>query len=131
MKQGKYRDMGGGWDGKNNTDLSLSLFLSFCRNGQKAWDHLSQVADLKDKVYIPKIYPEISTKRVLVCEWIDQAAQLTDRQKITDMGLDYKEAMKISIEAFASQIFLSGFVHGKWGKGNDIAMNTFWLAFSW
>ncbi|ORZ07137.1 ABC1 family-domain-containing protein [Absidia repens] len=93
-------------------------FENEARNGQRAWDHLSQVSDLKDKVYIPKIYPEISTRRVLVCEWIDQAVQLTDREKITDMGLDYKEAMKISIEAFASQIFLSGFVHGDPHAGN-------------
>ncbi|CAO3601147.1 unnamed protein product [Absidia cylindrospora] len=93
-------------------------FENEARNGQRAWDHLSQVPDLKDKVYIPKIYPDISTRRVLVCEWIDQAAQLTDREKITEMGLDYKEAMKISIEAFASQIFLSGFVHGDPHAGN-------------
>jgi aarF domain-containing kinase len=86
--------------------------VRICRNGQQAWDNLTQQPQLKDKVYIPKIYPEYSTKRVLVCEWVD-GVQLTDVEKISALGLDYKEAMRTSIEAFASQIFLSGFVHGK------------------
>ncbi|KAI8329942.1 ABC1 family-domain-containing protein [Chlamydoabsidia padenii] len=92
-------------------------FENEARNGEKAWDNLKRQPQLKDKVYIPKIYPEYSTKRVLVCEWVD-GVQLTDIEKITALGLDYKEAMKISVEAFASQIFISGFVHGDPHAGN-------------
>lgn len=82
------------------------------RNAKKAWEHIQQEKSLKDKVYIPKVYDEYSSKRVLVCEWVD-GIQLTDTKSLKSKGLDYKEAMKISIEAFASQIFRSGFVHGK------------------
>jgi aarF domain-containing kinase len=67
---------------------------------------------LQGKVYIPKVYEEYTSKRVLVCEWVD-GIQLTNAEVLQKKGIDYKEAMKIAIEAFASQIFRSGFVHGK------------------
>jgi aarF domain-containing kinase len=36
---------------------------------------------LADKVYIPKVYPEYSTKKVMTAEWID-GVRLSDRQAI-------------------------------------------------
>lgn len=76
---------------------------------------MQQEKSLKDKVYIPKVYDEYSSKRVLVCEWVD-GIQLTDTKKLQDSSIDYVEAMKTTVEAFASQIFRSGFVHGIIGK---------------
>lgn len=96
--------------------MSLILFYFlyiYIRNGERAMQNLSQLSQLNDKVHIPKIYPEYSSKRILVCEWVD-GVKLTDTNKIESLGLDYKEAMKIAIEAFASQIFISGFVHGNY-----------------
>jgi aarF domain-containing kinase len=61
---------------------------------------------------VPKVYDEYTSKRVLVCEWVD-GIQLTDREALANAGLDYRVAMKIAVEAFSSQIFRSGFVHGK------------------
>jgi aarF domain-containing kinase len=81
------------------------------RNSQKAWDNIQKERSLRDKVYIPKVYNEFSSKRVLVCEWID-GIQLTDKDALEEKGLDYVDAMQTSVEAFASQIFRSGFVHG-------------------
>jgi aarF domain-containing kinase len=96
--------------------MHRSSFIKFLiriliRNSIKAWDHLKQETALKGKVYIPRVYEDYSSKRVLVCEWID-GVQLTDKDKLAKLGLDYKKAMEISIETFASQIFRSGFVHG-------------------
>lgn len=42
-----------------------------------------------------------------------EGIQLTDVDALDRAGIDYKTAMKTAIEAFASQIFRSGFVHGK------------------
>ncbi|KAI8393653.1 ABC1 family-domain-containing protein [Radiomyces spectabilis] len=92
-------------------------FESEARNAQKAWHFMQQETSLRDLVYIPRVYPEFSTKRVLVCEWVD-GIQLTDRDKIKSAGLDSEAAMKIAIDAFASQIFKSGFVHGDPHPGN-------------
>lgn len=90
----------------------IYIHLKKNRNGEMAMQNLSQLSRLKNQVHIPKIYPEFSSERVLVCEWVD-GVKLTDIDKIESLGLDYKEAMKIAIDAFASQIFISGFVHGK------------------
>lgn len=49
---------------------------------------------------------------MLVCEWVD-GVQLTDTEKLLSKGLDLQKAMHTTIEAFSSQIFGSGFVHGK------------------
>jgi aarF domain-containing kinase len=67
---------------------------------------------VKNRVYVPKVYDEYTSKRVLVCEWID-GIQLTKTEALTKAGIDYRVAMKTAVEAFSSQIFRSGFVHGK------------------
>lgn len=73
---------------------------------------MQEEKSLKDRVYVPKVYDEYSSKRVLVCEWVD-GIQLTDVEALKKKGIDHVDAMKTAIEAFASQIFRSGFVHGK------------------
>ncbi|KAI9321246.1 ABC1 family-domain-containing protein [Dichotomocladium elegans] len=80
------------------------------RNGAEAWKHFQEEPSLKDRVYVPKIYPEFSSKRVLVCEWVD-GIRLTDTEKLKSKKLDLRKAMNTTIEAFSSQIFRSGFVH--------------------
>ncbi|KAI8063240.1 ABC1 family-domain-containing protein [Gongronella butleri] len=97
-------------------------FVNEARNGQRAWEDIKQQPKLSQCVYVPKVYPEISTKRVLVCEWVD-GVQLTDKDKIAALGLDYKAAMKIAIDAFANQIFVTGFVHGDPHPGNVLVRN--------
>ncbi|RCI03218.1 hypothetical protein CU098_006858 [Rhizopus stolonifer] len=92
-------------------------FENEARNAQKAWEHLKNEKSLKNKVYVPKVYEEYSSKRVLVCEWVD-GIQLTNTEKLKEKGLDYVEAMKTTVEAFASQIFRSGFVHADPHPGN-------------
>ncbi|KAI8987496.1 ABC1 family-domain-containing protein [Mycotypha africana] len=86
-------------------------------NAKKAWKHIQEEPSLKDKLYVPKVYDEYTSKRVLVCEWVD-AVQLTDKDTLQKSNLDPVEAMKIAVEAFASQIFRSGFVHGDPHPGN-------------
>ncbi|CAO3627242.1 unnamed protein product [Mucor fragilis] len=86
-------------------------------NTKKAWKHLQEEKALKDRVYVPKVYDEYSSKRVLVCEWVD-GTQLTNVEALKKKGIDHVDAMKTAIEAFASQIFRSGFVHGDPHPGN-------------
>ncbi|KAI9487292.1 MAG: ABC1 family-domain-containing protein [Benjaminiella poitrasii] len=92
-------------------------FIIEANNAKKAWKHLQEEKTLKNKVYVPKVYDEYSSERVLVCEWID-GIQLTDTKALKKNGIDYVAAMKTSIEVFASQIFRSGFVHGDPHPGN-------------
>jgi aarF domain-containing kinase len=48
----------------------------------------------------------------MVAEWVD-GVQLTALDELKAIGASPAQAMQITIEAFASQIFKSGFVHGK------------------
>lgn len=92
-------------------------FVAEARNAMLAWKHFQEEPSLKDRVYVPKVYPELSSKRVLVTEWVD-GVQLTDMERLKERKLNLEEAMYTTIEAFSSQIFRSGFVHGDPHPGN-------------
>ncbi|KAF9005222.1 ABC1 family-domain-containing protein [Cyathus striatus] len=51
------------------------------RNAQQTADFVASEPRLRDKVYIPKVYPQYSTKRVMTAEWID-GVRLSDRPGI-------------------------------------------------
>ncbi|KAI9248492.1 ABC1 family-domain-containing protein [Phascolomyces articulosus] len=92
-------------------------FISEASNTDRAREYFDEEPSLKDRVYVPKVYHEISSKRVLVSEWVD-GVQVTDKQKLKAKNLDLDRAMYTTIEAFSSQIFRSGFVHGDPHPGN-------------
>ncbi|KAI9284645.1 ABC1 family-domain-containing protein [Umbelopsis sp. AD052] len=87
------------------------------QNSIKAWENLQKESSLRDRVYVPKVYSEIGSKRIMVAEWVD-GVQLTALDDLKEIGASPTEAMQITIEAFASQIFKSGFVHGDPHPGN-------------
>lgn len=58
--------------------------LDFVREADNARQTAEFVANeplLRDKVYIPRVYPEYSTKKVMVAEWID-GVRLSDKEGI-------------------------------------------------
>lgn len=71
-----------------------------------------------DSVYIPRIYSEFTTPRVLVTEWIDDACSANDVDELALRGLDTKRVMRTAVEIFAHQIFQTGFVHCDPHPGN-------------
>ncbi|KAI8147616.1 ABC1 family-domain-containing protein [Fennellomyces sp. T-0311] len=92
-------------------------FISEARNTELASKNFEKEPALKDRVYVPKVYNDFSSKRVLVSEWVD-GVQLTDIPKLKAKKLNVDRAMYTTIEAFSSQIFGSGFVHGDPHPGN-------------
>ncbi|KAI9495197.1 ABC1 family-domain-containing protein [Zychaea mexicana] len=92
-------------------------FISEASNTEKAKEYFNEEATFRDRVYVPKVYHNISSKRVLVSEWVD-GVQVTDAQKLKAKNLNLDRAMYTTIEAFSSQIFKSGFVHGDPHPGN-------------
>ncbi|PCH36739.1 ABC1-domain-containing protein [Wolfiporia cocos MD-104 SS10] len=93
---------------------------------------------LAQKVYIPKVYPELSTKKVMVAEWID-GVRLSDRRGIrrlmgeedydtpaapssrpTALTGGVKSVMTTMVELFSAQIFDWGWVHCDPHPGNII-----------
>ncbi|KAG2135581.1 ABC1 family-domain-containing protein [Suillus cothurnatus] len=56
-------------------------FISEASNAQRTATLIASEPRLVGKVHIPKVYPELSTKRVLTAEWID-GVRLSDREAL-------------------------------------------------
>lgn len=71
-------------------------------------------------IYIPECYDELSTKKILVTEWIE-GLSLTNKQRLIDSEYSLPHLMHQYITVFARQIFEFGFVHSDPHPGNLLA----------
>ncbi|KAG6902172.1 hypothetical protein C0995_003453 [Termitomyces sp. Mi166 len=116
-------------------------FVNEAHNARKTADFVANEPRLADSVYIPKVYPEFSTKKVMTAEWIE-GVRLSDRPAICSlMGesnpLDppsalpssmptkplkggVKTIMQVMVELFSAQMFNWGWVHCDPHPGNVI-----------
>lgn len=76
-----------------------------------------------EEVYIPKIYSEYTTKKVLVMEKII-GVKLSDISKIKKFGWDTDNISKIGVKALFKQVFESGFFHADPHPGNIFVLNS-------
>lgn len=83
------------------------------RNVQRFRENFRQHPD----VYIPKVYWELTTERMLVLEYVD-GAKVSDIGQIEAWGLDRKEIARKGARAFFKQVMLDGFFHGDPHPGN-------------
>lgn len=70
-----------------------------------------------DEVYIPEIYSEYTTKKILVMEKII-GVKLSDTDKIKELGWDTKKISEIGIRSLFTQILEHGFFHADPHPGN-------------
>ncbi|RKP04723.1 ABC1 family-domain-containing protein, partial [Thamnocephalis sphaerospora] len=92
----------------------------FIREGRNAEACARAIQDeprLRDRVYVPRIFWEHTAGRVLTAEWAE-GRRLADAPALTEAGFDMAEAMRIMVDLFAHQIFVSGFVHCDPHPGN-------------
>ncbi|KAF5568845.1 atypical ABC1 ABC1-B kinase [Fusarium phyllophilum] len=61
-------------------------FVNEAKNSEKMRELVNAEKALKGRVYIPTVYPEFTTKRVLVTEWIE-GVRLWDKKAITSRWL--------------------------------------------
>jgi len=80
--------------------------------------------DLKDVkgIYVPKIFWQFSTRRILVIEWIDGIA-FSNRQKISQTTFDKKQLARNLVICYFEQVYNNGFFHGDMHGGNLFLMN--------
>lgn len=79
-------------------------------------------------IYIPRVYEEFITERVLVMERID-GVRIDDITAIDAMGLDRKELVKIGVDAYFKMMLEDGFFHADPHPGNIFAMPTGQIGF--
>jgi ubiquinone biosynthesis protein len=72
-------------------------------------------------VYIPKVYSEYTTDRLLIMERIP-GVRIDDIPGIERLGLDRKRLARLGVDAYFKQIFEDGFFHADPHPGNIYAM---------
>jgi aarF domain-containing kinase len=94
-------------------------FINEGKNSEVCQSQINTDSYLKGEVYVPKVYWDKSSERVLTAEWID-GTPLSQHEKVIDQGYNLKSIMKVMVDLFAFQIFVTGFVHCDPHPGNII-----------
>lgn len=93
-------------------------FLHEAENAQKCAEYLAKTPELRDKVYVPQVYPEVAgTERVMVMEYV-KGCKITDSEEIEAMGFTPREVMDTMIATMSAMTFKWGFVHCDPHPGN-------------
>ena len=71
-------------------------------------------------LYVPKIFDEYTTKKILVMEYVD-GIPVTDVNQMTEKGLDLKKLSENGVQIFLKQVFDDNFFHADMHPGNIFA----------
>jgi ubiquinone biosynthesis protein len=93
-------------------------FVGEARNAQRIRRNFSDYHD----VYIPRIYPELTSERVVVMESIE-GVRVDDISGIDSLGFDRSEIAKKGVNAYFKMIFEDGFFHADPHPGNIFVMS--------
>ncbi|SET81899.1 2-octaprenylphenol hydroxylase [Oceanobacillus limi] len=74
-----------------------------------------------ETIYIPKVYWEYSTQKVLTMEFIN-GTKLHDKEQLKHKGLNPTLLAKRVVNSMFQQIFIDGFFHGDPHPGNLLAL---------
>ncbi|WKK92188.1 AarF/UbiB family protein [Clostridioides difficile] len=77
----------------------------------------SRIFKNSDEVYIPKVYSEYNTKKILVMEKVN-GTKLSDVEKIRRLGYNTKTIVEIGVRSFFTQVLSHGFFHADPHPGN-------------
>nr|DBA14627.1 TPA: hypothetical protein GDO54_005565 [Pyxicephalus adspersus] len=99
-------------EAKKNLPRELD-FLNEGRNAEKLADMVSRFPFLK----IPKIHWELSTKRLLVMEYVE-GGQVNDREYMEQNRIDVNQVSRALGKLYSEMIFVHGFVHCDPHPGN-------------
>ncbi|MGJ7910398.1 2-polyprenylphenol 6-hydroxylase [Neobacillus sp. LXY-1] len=80
------------------------------------------------KIFIPKIYWECTTSKVLTMEFVS-GIKLNETEQLLQAGYDNKKLGEAVVNAILKQILMDGFFHGDPHPGNILAMPDEVIAF--
>ena len=99
-------------------------FLEEARNCMRFRKNFEHSTD----IYIPKVFEEHSTDRVIIMERIE-GVRIDDIEEITRQGLNRKRLAKVGVDAYFKQVLEDGFFHADPHPGNIFAMPSGQIAF--
>ena len=85
---------------------------SFWRNGLSKWSgkcgKFRTMHKHNKMIAVPKIYKEITSRRVLIMEWID-GTKLTNLEDVKQLGIDPNKMIDIGVQCSLEQLLEHGF----------------------
>src|SRR5919197_153835 len=106
---------------------TLLIELDFEQEAQHAERFRRHFARWPD-VYVPRIYHELSTRRVLVMDYVT-GFKVTETTQLTAAGLDPQRVVKRLVRTYLKQVLEDGFFHADPHPGNLRVMLDGRLAF--
>jgi predicted unusual protein kinase regulating ubiquinone biosynthesis (AarF/ABC1/UbiB family) len=104
----------------------MGFYREFRRTTYEEIDFIREAANAKrfkemfkddPTIYIPGVYDEYVTKRVLVLEWID-GIKVNDYTSLEAAHINRLEVAKRTVQAYFYQFFIDGFFHADPHPGN-------------
>ena len=105
---------------------ALGLVEEFAQQIKKELDFRMEVNNMRRfsqnfagdaTVYIPEIYSELCTQRVITMEYLD-GINISDAQKLSDEGYDLQEIARRGVDVGFKTVFQHGFFHADPHPGN-------------
>ncbi|HRN94218.1 MAG TPA: lipopolysaccharide core heptose(II) kinase RfaY, partial [Chitinophagales bacterium] len=67
--------------------------------------------------YVPKVYPEFSTSKIMIMEFV-RGCKITDVRQLREWGIKPEKVVERGMDIYLTQIFEHGFFHGDPHPGN-------------
>jgi predicted unusual protein kinase regulating ubiquinone biosynthesis (AarF/ABC1/UbiB family) len=102
------------------------VYREFKRTVYEEIDYVTEAANAKrfkemfandPIIYIPQVYDDYTSRRVLVLEWID-GIKINDYPALEAEGISRLEVAKRTVRAYFHQFFIEGFFHADPHPGN-------------
>ncbi len=112
--------------GMNDFIDLMGLYYEFERTVYEEIDYVQEAANAKrfkemfkhdPMIYIPRVYDQYVSRRVLVLEWID-GIKINDYTALDAAGINRLEVAKRTVCAYFYQFFKAGFFHADPHPGN-------------
>jgi predicted unusual protein kinase regulating ubiquinone biosynthesis (AarF/ABC1/UbiB family) len=104
----------------------MGVYREFRRTVYEEIDYLTEAGNARrfremfannPKIFIPRVYEEYTSRRVLVLEWVD-GIKINDYAALEAAGIDRLEVANRTVEAYFYQFFEDGFFHADPHPGN-------------
>ncbi len=108
----------------------LELVKMFEKSIRKELDFSIEAANMRrfemqfkgnDDIYVPTLYPEYSTKKVLCMEYIE-GVKITSLEELAEIGMTGPQLALKGINLYFEQVFTHGFFHADPHPGNIFIM---------
>ncbi len=93
--------------------------MDYTHEGKNAIRFAELYGHLPD-IYVPRVYPEYTARRVLTMEWVD-GTKLTRLDELARQGIDATHLIDVGVQCSLRQLLEHGFFHADPHPGNLLA----------